>query len=118
MSITPPPTYSPPKQEATALTSVVTDLKDALAQVTNTATKTATIPEVAKKHFNVENPTPVNVFVSSHGQIRWSRDYNADTCREQNYTGAVFDDDEEYEYADYLVSTDSGDIDVSNVIGN
>lgn len=112
MSITPPPTYSPPKQEANALTSVVTDLKDALKQVTNTANKGATVPEVGKKHFNVENPAPVNVFVSYRNRARWSRDYCVDSLGGQNYTGAVFDEDEEeYEYADYLVSTDA---DVSN----
>jgi hypothetical protein len=79
MSVTPPPTYSPPKQEVN-LTANLADLKDALAQVTKPIEK----PEVGKKHFNVENPTPVNVF---------------------NYTGAVFDDDaEEYEFAEFLVS--------------
>lgn len=78
MSVTPPPTYSPPKQE-TNLTANLADLKDALAQVT----KPIENSESGKKYFNVENPAPVNVF---------------------NYTGAVFDDDEEYEYADLLVS--------------
>lgn len=70
MSITPPPTYSPPKQEATALTGVVSDLKQALAEVT----KTTTVTEVAKKHFNVENPAPVNVFVSREDYGCSSRD--------------------------------------------
>lgn len=79
MSVTPPPTYSPPKQE-TNLAANLADLKDALSQSTKPVEK----PEIGKKHLNVENPAPVNVF---------------------NYTGAVFDEDgEEYEYADLLVS--------------
>lgn len=72
MSITPPPTYSPPKQEATTLTGVVSDLKQALAEVTKT--NTTIVPEVAKKHFNVENPAPVNVFVSREDVGGSSRD--------------------------------------------
>lgn len=71
MSVTPPPTYSPPKQEATALTGVVSDLKQALSQVA----KTTTVPEVAQKHFNVENPAPVNVFVSNEEVGGSSRDH-------------------------------------------
>ncbi|KAJ9092722.1 hypothetical protein QFC19_008647 [Naganishia cerealis] len=65
----------PPTYSPGPLDGAAADLKQALTQ--------ATAP-IAAKHLNVENPVPVNVF---------------------NYTGAVFDNDEEYEYAEFLGGT-------------
>lgn len=76
MTTTPPPTYS-----VSTLDGAATDLKHALTEAT-TPVAVAEKP-LHTKHLNVENPVPVNVF---------------------NYTGAVFDTDEEYEFADFLPS--------------
>lgn len=57
MTTTPPPTYS-----VSTLDGVATDLKHALTEAT-TPVAAAEKP-LHTKHLNVENPVPVNVFVS------------------------------------------------------
>jgi hypothetical protein len=114
MSITPPPSYPIAQTDVPAhlkqssvkapLDTVSTDLSNAL----QTAKAEAVGVPKPKKH-TIEQPALVNVFVRQcERRASSDRELTLLLDCDQNYTGAVFGEDEEYEHSDFLVSTSRG----------